>query len=1492
MSRIVKIILTIVQFFKNLLVPAEARATGTVPEFKDSETVAKAKAAVAEAEKAYLDLQKAEPWAGQERKLRKAKAKLRAAKRAVELAIYGEFHVVVDNVDNTVCKELSAAMKTALVAVRSGAEVAAVFNGNTYIGAYGRVAAHLGTGCKPVFENDKRLENIKAIGLDVPKDRCFFTVFYVRKDGKKIVSKPKRFATIEEANNAFSTIIRKADYTGVRQVKLLRGSDELLSWQCQDLKDLELVGKLKTKRKSGKKPGRKIVGSVAGHRHGKLRLPNSFKAEAAPRPVKENTEDMRVPARSYEAFEVSLVPCFEPSIIKIVSDFTEEMKSAKADKPENLATIRKEILVRMANELLPLLESKVNYPYLWPAAQRIGRTRLYESELADVIGVNYDAKVTQNSIWVINHDTWNVVESFAPFGWLGLDTIKEQIADLLLNRYVRSGINVGGTRLFNYTASAADLKVGAALACSENCWRQHGDALNFLFGAEREERMNRKFTGAELLKVRAVSTSKSVSLSRITMKEETITVDNVIVLRDAKFNFKLKNVLAIDKNGKAVLKEELDHNHCLFDGQMLVIDGEGDGVFPDSAQVRMARVVKSFAVRTTWSTMRDIYARFGEKMPETISDMWGKSHAFGKGVVVIITESCIKGLKWFGSTTETPWEHISRVAKETGVAELRVCNWASEPKDDRRKVSRQLIQQLFTADNGDIAPIVKRNVKILLRAKDPDVVMAKLQERDAEDGKESRKAKLFRELPEAVGIPEVYDRLAHSWDVRLATACVKPSIREAGYSYIATDIVAFVGILLLNKTPEEAEFLKRNEVSVPGRRDGQETFLMRHPANMLTGVVLKNRNSRFYHDSGNVVFLPVYPEVIIRCDGDFDGDEALWSTDHFIVKLFKDMITRVHPWMIDFPHDKAPDVKITSGSQMATEIAKAMRLGQEYYLVGKYSNLATKLLNKLRPWMGQPDNYGPDYEYILRDAAVAHVLTILMIDSMKTGLTPVGLVKKATEIQMRSGKGGANQAFVNFLKHNRESLERNNGDIDWTESVADRVAAGIYYGAGQRFDMPRQANLTWWWLIDQKLAQKKLDANGKEMTALIMCPLPVGNYGFVTEAVNPGTKNAFANSKMEKLARGEQISPLDIMKLYFIEYSNLQMQGGDNCASKQADCIERCLASMYMAVEDGMRNMPSKYAKYGGVDSATIMKWIATASLRDLYRTHDEKELKSSGISRKDTYFDFLLLCFGDVYAEMAKANKDNRWTPGPNAAMSHFENEEEYEPAPLPTEAEIMAAPQLEDIDSCISYDEDSNDIDYCAEAVDMGYTEAPVQESPAPVSAPVEAPIEAPAAPAPVPAAAKVYGVDIYTDGACSGNPGPGGYYAILVCNGNEKIVEGREVDTTNNRMELRAVVEAISGLKTKSNVTIHSDSAYVVNAVEKGWVKKWLNNGWKKADKKPVENKDLWEQLITVSREKCASLKFVKVAGHAGDTMNERCDKGAVKQRDMAKAEAKAE
>ena len=135
----------------------------------------------------------------------------------------------------------------------------------------------------------------------------------------------------------------------------------------------------------------------------------------------------------------------------------------------------------------------------------------------------------------------------------------------------------------------------------------------------------------------------------------------------------------------------------------------------------------------------------------------------------------------------------------------------------------------------------------------------------------------------------------------------------------------------------------------------------------------------------------------------------------------------------------------------------------------------------------------------------------------------------------------------------------------------------------------------------------------------------------------------------------------------------------------------------------------------------------------------------------------------------------------------------------------------------------------------------------------------------------------IELFTDGACSGNPGPGGWGVVLRYNGHEKELFGGEEQTTNNRMELTAVIEGLSALKEICNVTLTTDSKYVVDAINKGWLYNWEENGWRKSDKKPVLNVDLWENLLVLMEEH--EVEFVWVEGHNGHPENERCDKLAV-------------
>ena len=142
----------------------------------------------------------------------------------------------------------------------------------------------------------------------------------------------------------------------------------------------------------------------------------------------------------------------------------------------------------------------------------------------------------------------------------------------------------------------------------------------------------------------------------------------------------------------------------------------------------------------------------------------------------------------------------------------------------------------------------------------------------------------------------------------------------------------------------------------------------------------------------------------------------------------------------------------------------------------------------------------------------------------------------------------------------------------------------------------------------------------------------------------------------------------------------------------------------------------------------------------------------------------------------------------------------------------------------------------------------------------------------------------IQMFTDGACSGNPGAGGWGTILRCGGHEKELSGGEKTTTNNRMELTAVIKGLEALKEPCEVELYTDSKYIVDSVTKGWAVKWRNNGWIKPDKNPALNPDLWERLLDLLDIHKVDFNWVK--GHAGHPENERCDKLAVAESQAAK------
>ena len=137
----------------------------------------------------------------------------------------------------------------------------------------------------------------------------------------------------------------------------------------------------------------------------------------------------------------------------------------------------------------------------------------------------------------------------------------------------------------------------------------------------------------------------------------------------------------------------------------------------------------------------------------------------------------------------------------------------------------------------------------------------------------------------------------------------------------------------------------------------------------------------------------------------------------------------------------------------------------------------------------------------------------------------------------------------------------------------------------------------------------------------------------------------------------------------------------------------------------------------------------------------------------------------------------------------------------------------------------------------------------------------------------------IEMFTDGSCSGNPGPGGWGTILRYQGREKELSGGESQTTNNRMELSAVINGLEALKEPCEVKVTTDSRYVVDGITKGWARSWRADGWRKKDKKPALNPDLWERLLELTEKHSVSFNWIK--GHAGHAENERCDALAVAQ-----------
>ena len=670
------------------------------------------------------------------------------------------------------------------------------------------------------------------------------------------------------------------------------------------------------------------------------------------------------------------------------------------------------------------MEQQRTVPYTVSTTVETTVIRLDESETAEICGVEYGKYSTQLVKMVHNLYQWKPAEirkfkneDLKKKVNMTFGAIRYAIGDNLQ----KLGFQSGDLTWKFLVASPAELKIGKCMCVRTDVYAAKKKEITLL---RTKAQFDRGINAVEFCKVLSVLSSGSTPVSRIDGCG-LLTVNDAIIVKDQEVDVVYKNATVVYPDGHMEYFDELKRSKTLFDGQAILIVKRGDELpIPCAAQVRLFTSKMMLAIVIV------------DEIPESVKDYQGIERQLHSGSI-IQNESCVKGLKWFDSLDD--WRNT---ANTLGIGELRICGFANKKETTTRKLSRQAMQEFFMATNNELKALGYITAKRVADLKTVDGIINYLQQNWKNEDECSNAALFFRSFPEYSANPDVRQYIYETFRNKYADAMIHPEIPESGYEYIIEDPIAYYEIFILGKDPNGTDligiFNDQDVVSVVDSENGEVAYIVRHPANLLNGRILRAENHAELNVNGNVIILP-YKNTVLSgyWDGDVDGDEGLRSKSRKIIEQMKRVIDFVNPPCVIFDHDKAKKVPLPTAEEWRKMITKTMLDGEKYNKVGTFSNLCTAILNDLRANMSAVEAAG-----IVEKATIPHVLTILILDFIKTGVLPTNLLEIAAKIGESYDKMPYNQRYA---KHTEDKpFDSEAWDtLPLSDSVMDRYSIQI-----------------------------------------------------------------------------------------------------------------------------------------------------------------------------------------------------------------------------------------------------------------------------------------------------------------------------------------------------------------------------------------------------------------------------------------------------------------
>lgn len=797
------------------------------------------------------------------------------------------------------------------------------------------------------------------------------------------------------------------------------------------------------------------------------------------------------------------------------------------------------------------LEQKVKFEALRSGAYKVDVDATVvrnnrRSLASDIAGVLYQAPdekpMVDEKIVMIHHDTYELI----PRNNLLAESPKDaaqRSANLCKNMIYslqRKGVDLvfrDGSRLHYdfWASSSSHQKKGIAYFGESKMMDATAEIRNFGVSFDQLNEAGGD-NGSEYIKRQAILFTPSAPVFNPETGEP-LRLRDILMFKDIEVKRKSDNVANVTNDAKVTINEET-----------LTLT-QADGLALSKCGWLRSCQLRGYAIKA-FSCKADRAMDFIVPDP-TRSDLDGDIIDLNKSIYM--TESC-----WKGNKLGYSWKEFVKKTEEMAekynlpvLDMLRVVRYADSAADKIRHLSRQSIQQWIIASENDVNKLASGALKELrIRKKLSGALLYEAElNRPAEE--RSDYAKAIEARPSILCSDKFQKNLENTWHNKLAErACGRIKI-PGMYPYIAMDPVAVLQVLLEGRDPEDPDLgvLQDGQVNLPNTEDGEEVYGIRYPNNFLCGMVMRQKNHPAFEDVGEVAILPYHGFAIVRADGDFDGDEMLFTRNKLVISLMKRTISAVNPPLVSFPHEKAKRHPVDE-KKTAQEIAIALYNGQAYNKVGQYSNIAMKMFATVAMNNDQSDFLNETGRSII----LAHVATILVIDMVKTGTMPEA-IKSFVEAAGQRLETPYSQIFMDHFEcpyYKVIDEETKPGD-----GVADQLAYAIYNGAGKyEFDM------------------EGVEFDGKSL----LCKLPEGVTrtqvcsGHISEEMMEVIQSYKADTEtqpiIQKAKAGELIKSKDLMFFFWRNESSLRFRGNFFDSGSDSDNMDE----YYRTVREVMLN--------------------------------------------------------------------------------------------------------------------------------------------------------------------------------------------------------------------------------------------------------------------------------------------------------------------------------